>query len=150
MKVVASPNPTMPTTAPESNPITPEDRKAVEDLILSLVEDARREERERRLLAATNTWINAFTSFKRLRKRAGLPSSRQEWLAYGSLLGAIKAGGKAILIQIERGGFDPSPIISAEAFAACVAETVEDDALLDGGYLEREIDHEIEAVFTVA
>ena len=137
----------MPTTTEHTENISIEDRKAADDLILGLLEDARREERERRLLKATASWLSAFSSFKRLRRQAGFPQCRQGWLGYGSLLSAIKAGGKAILIQIELRQFDPSPVISAEAFAACVDEIVEDDLLLDGGYLKRETAPEIEALF---
>lgn len=126
-------------------PITAQEMKEVRAFIRDLIQDSQRQERERQLLLATATWLNAFASFKRLRRRAGLPVGKGECLAYGALLGSIKGAGKALLCEVEK-GFDPSPVVSLENFAACVAEMRDDDRILECGLLDQ-ADAEVEALF---
>lgn len=116
-----------------------QDLEQVREMIMGLVEEANRRERERQMLVAVITWANAFTSFKRVRRNIGLPTKRTGWLTYGAILGALKASGKMLLATMLHEQFDPKAFISLEAFEACVNELAQDDKLLELGLYEADL-----------
>lgn len=122
--------------------LTERDLQQVRDLI----DDVRKQERAAQLLFAAGTWLNAFTSFKRVRRRYGLPRGKGPMFAYGAVLGDLKTTGKALVALHESGSFDLSQFaISREDFEACVRELCCDDVLLDTGLLQDDL-KDVEAV----
>ena len=121
--------------------VTERDLEPVRELILGLIEDVRRQEREKQQLMAVATWTNAFASFKRVRRNIGLPANGLQKLGYGAILAALKATGKMLLHEMHRGEVKPMIIgISLENFAACVEELQDDDRLLESGMLDADAD----------
>jgi hypothetical protein len=101
-----------------------------------LIDEVRRQERQKELIAAVVTWMNAFSSFKQLRNRIGLPSDKLNQLRYGAILGSIKSTGKMLLVWVQAEGCDLKPAATTLAtLHACVQELVDDDRVLDGGYI---------------
>jgi hypothetical protein len=121
--------------------VSDKDLMAVRAMIQGLMDDIRRQEREQELLAAINTWINAFSSFKRVRKNLGLPVGEEQKLFYGGMLSTLKGHGKSLMAWSEKEKSNLSLIgLSAENFKACVDELIEDDQMLDSGWIELDVD----------
>jgi hypothetical protein len=119
--------------------VTDGDMLAVRELLEGLLEDFRRQEREKHVLAAIVTWVNAFSSFKRLRNRIGLPIGSQQALYYGAFTGSLKATGKLLEAWLQTDGFDPCGAgIKMADLHACVQELIEDDRVLDSGLLDSD------------
>lgn len=116
--------------------LTERDLEPVRDLI----EDVRTQERAAQLLSATITWLNAFTSFKRVRRRYGLPRGDSATNCYGAVLGDLKTTGKALLACLDQGLFslDQAPI-DRRNLDACVRELCCDDVILDMGLLQEDL-----------
>lgn len=119
--------------------LTQADMENTRSMLQGLLDEVRRQERERQLLAATVTWVNAFSSFKKLRNRIGFPSGSQQKLYYGAFLSSLKAAGKMLLAWFERENSDPSLVgIKLENLKACVEELIEDDLILDSGLMDSD------------
>ena len=119
-------------------------------MLQALIDEFRKQELQKQLLAATVTWTNTFVTFKRLRNKIGLPTTPQQKLFYGAILGSIKAAGKMLLAWIDRENADTSPVgIKIEDLKACVRELIEDDLMLDSGLFEDSF-ADLEAKFCVA
>jgi hypothetical protein len=114
--------------------------------VRELIEDVRTQERAAQLLSATITWLNAFSSFKRVRRRYGLPQGAGPTHCYGSVISDLKTTGKALLACLEQGMFslDQAPI-DKENLEACVRELCCDDVILDMGLLKEDLT-DIEAI----
>lgn len=114
--------------------------------VRELIEDVRTQERAAQLLSATITWLNAFTSFKRVRRRYGLPQGEGATHCYGAVVGDLKTTGKALLACLSQGMFtlDQAPI-DQKNLEACVRELCCDDVILDMGLLRGELS-DVEAV----
>ena len=116
--------------------------------VRELLEDVRTHEHAAQLLAATITWLNAFTSFKRARRRYGLPHDPVATLYYSAVLGDLKTSGEALLAGLQKGLFtlEQAPL-DERNFAACVAEMQDDARLLASGLLQPDADlSDVEAV----
>lgn len=125
------------TEAPIHPELTEKDMENTRAMLQGLLDDVRRQERERQLLAAVVTWLNAFSSFKRLRKNIGLPTAAQQKLFYGAFLASLKGAGKMLLAWLEKEKCDPTMAgIRMVDLNACVEELVEDDRILDSGLLD--------------
>jgi hypothetical protein len=119
--------------------LTEKDMENARAMLQGLLDDVRRRERERQLLAAIITWANAFSSFKRLRKNVGLPVGPQSTLFYGGILASLKATGKMLMAWAEREKCDPAITgIRREDIKAAVDELIEDDVMLETGLLEAD------------
>jgi hypothetical protein len=115
--------------------------------VKELIEDVRAKERDEHLVSAAVTWLNAFSQFKRLRRRYGLPSSKAAVHAYAAVVGDLKSSGRMILCFMEREGFPiEQAAIDKRNFEACVRELQCDDVIIDLGLLEADLSH-IEAAF---
>jgi hypothetical protein len=114
--------------------------------VRELIEDVRTQERAEQLLSATITWLNAFTSFKRVRRRYGLPQGPGATHCYGAVIGELKTTGKALLACLEQGLFslDQAPVDKAN-LEACVRELSCDDVILDMGLLAEDL-KDVEAI----
>lgn len=114
--------------------------------VKELIDEVRAQERAERLLAATVTWLNAFTQFKRARRRYGLPRSNSARYCYGTVVGDLKTTGKALLVCLDNDlySLQDAPI-DKENLAACVRELCCDDVILDIGLLTADLSH-VEAV----
>jgi len=114
--------------------------------VRELIEDVRTQEREAHLLSATITWLNAFSSFKRVRRRYGLPQGDGATHCYGAVIGDLKTTGKALLAFLNQKMFslDEAPI-DQKNFEACVRELCCDDVILDMGLLKEDLS-DIEAL----
>jgi hypothetical protein len=110
--------------------------------VRELIEDVRVQERATHLLSATITWLNAFTSFKRVRRRYGLPRGPSATHCYGAVIGDLKTTGKMLLAFLEQGTFslDQAPI-DKKNLEACVRELSCDDVILDMGLLDEDLSH---------
>lgn len=114
--------------------------------VRELIEDVRTQERAAQLLSATITWLNAFTSFKRVRRRYGLPQGAADSYAYGAVIGDLKTTGKALLACLEQGAYSLAQApIDQENFAACVRELSCDDVILDMGLIDEDM-RDVEAI----
>jgi hypothetical protein len=134
----------MPATAEKDRAIHPAEYQLTErdmEPVKDLLDEVRRHELERKLIAATVTWLNAFTQFKRMRNRHGLPTGESATHFYGMLLADLKATGKLLLCcQAER-MFDLQEAAVTEAnFKACVRELECDDVILGMGLLAEGAD----------
>lgn len=121
--------------------ISEEDLKEARAMLEGLIDEVRRQERQNELIAAVVTWMNAFSSFKQLRNRIGLPSpnDKHNQLRYGAILGSIKSAGKMLLVWVETEGCDLKPAATNLAtLQACVQELVDDDRILEGGHLNAD------------
>jgi hypothetical protein len=114
--------------------------------VRELIEDVRTQERAAQLLSATITWLNAFTSFKRVRRRYGLPQGEGDTHCYGAVIGDLKTTGKALLACLNQGLFtlEQAPI-DKRNFEACVRELCCDDVILDMGLLKEDL-RDVEAI----
>lgn len=108
--------------------------------VRELIEDVRTQERATQLLSATITWLNAFTSFKRVRRRYGLPQGDGPTHCYGAVISDLKTTGKALLACLNQGMFslDQAPIDKTN-LEACVRELCCDDVILDMGLLKENL-----------
>ena len=115
--------------------------------VRDLIDEVRVQERATKLLAATVTWLAAFSAFKKLRLRHGLPTSPGAFHFYGAVLGELKTTGKALLGFLELNQFtlDEAPI-TKENLEACVRELCCDDVILDMGLLKSDLSA-VEAAF---
>lgn len=116
--------------------------------VRQLLEDVRTQERAAQLFAASITWLNAFTSFKRARRRYGLPHDSETTLYYSAVLAELKTTGQELLASLRQGKFslDQAPV-DERGFAACVAEMEDDDRMLQSGLLHPDADlSDVEAV----
>lgn len=120
--------------------LTEQDLAAVREMLQGLLDDVRRREMERQIFAAVTTWMNAFSSFKRLRNRIGLPRAEAHKLYYGAILGGLKSSGKMLLVWLEKEQCDPAQAgISLLNLKACVHELIEDDSMLDRGLIDADL-----------
>jgi hypothetical protein len=108
--------------------------------VRELIEDVRTQERAAQLLSATITWVNAFSSFKRVRRRYGLPRGEGATHCYGAVVGDLKTTGKALLACLSQNLFslDQAPI-DKKNLEACVRELCCDDVILDMGLLNEDL-----------
>lgn len=120
--------------SPENLNLTERDLKPVKDLI----DEVRRLELAEKLAFAAQTWLNAFTQFKKARNRYGLPTSKSTKYFYGLVLADLKATGKALAYCLKEHMFEGP--ISQENFEACVRELECDDAILEMGLLDDDAD----------
>ncbi len=118
--------------------LTERDLEPVQFLVENAQEQAKTNV-QAQVLFACYTWINAFTQFKHLRRKQGLPTGKAATLMYGAMLGQLKMVGKVLAVMLEKGEINPSLIpISVRNFEACVRELQCDDALLEMGLLGQE------------
>lgn len=130
--------------------LTETDMENTRAVLQSLLDDVRRQELERQLLAAAVTWVSAFSAFKRLRNKIGLPVNPHQKLYYGALLGSLKAAGKMLLAWEEKEKPNLAIVgLRTEDLEACVAELIDDDRMLDGGLLDADFS-DLEAKFCSA
>jgi hypothetical protein len=131
---------------PTESPIHPELTERDLEQVRGLIEDVRAQERAAQLLFAAGTWLNAFSSFKRLRRRYGFPHEKSGVFAYGAVLSDLKTTGKCLVALHEQGSFDLAQFaINREDFEACVRELSCDDVLLEMGLLHDDLS-DVEAV----
>lgn len=76
------------------------------------------------------TWLNAFTVFKNLEKRLGLPRTPSDKVVYLAIVTELRSAGYLVLQFVESHGAPgwlESEGISLEAFQACIEELRLDD-----------------------
>jgi hypothetical protein len=78
---------------PISAGLTERDFEPVKDLI----EEVRRREQSEGLAKAVVTWQNAFTIFKKLERRLGLPKSQRELVVYQAIVSDLRSVGYWLL-----------------------------------------------------
>ena len=113
-----------------------------------LLGDVRTQEEAAQWLAATITWLNAFTSFKRARRRYGLPHDAEATLYYGAVLTDLRQSGEALLSALAQNRFtlEHAPI-DERNLRSCVKEMQDDERILASGLLHPDADFSaIEAV----
>lgn len=114
------------TLVPISAGLTERDLATVKDLL----EEVRRRERDENVAKAVVTWQNAFTGFKKLEKRFGLPKSAREMTVYQAIVSELRSAGYWLLDCIQETSTDLKPFgLSFPALKACLAELEIDDEI---------------------
>jgi hypothetical protein len=118
--------------------------------VRELLDEVRQQEQSEKLLFATSTWVNAFSMFKRARRRAGPPNGESATLVYGAVLGDLKTTGKFLLACVKENQFSLEPLkISQENFESAIRELSCDDVILELGLLNKDLS-DVEAAFKSA
>jgi hypothetical protein len=105
--------------------------------VRSLIEEARR---RRNTVNALTTWLNAFTLFKQIERRIGLPGDddRDSYLA---IVCELRAAGYRLATEVKAQGIDleKEAEIRPSAFRACLEMLELDDSteFLDAASIER-------------
>lgn len=104
--------------------LTERDFEPVKDLI----EEIRRREAGEGLAKAVVTWQNAFTIFKKLEKRLGLPESERDLVVYQAIVTELRSVGYWLTdciadTPVDLAGFG----LSAASLKACLTELEIDD-----------------------
>lgn len=98
--------------------------------VKDLIEEVRRRERDEDLAKAVVTWQNAFTVFKKLEKRLGLPQSERDLVVYHAIVSDLRSVGYWLVDCIHEASPDLQSFgISFSALKACLVELEIDDEI---------------------